>query len=34
MAELKMVFRGQVAQAPWKANWLFPHDRTQTPQEF
>jgi hypothetical protein len=33
MAELKMVFKGQVAQAPWKVNWLFPHESRQTPQE-
>lgn len=34
MAELKTVLRGQVAQAPWKVNWLLPHESTQTPQEF
>jgi hypothetical protein len=33
MAELKIVFKGQVAQAPWKENWLLPQERTQTPHE-
>jgi hypothetical protein len=33
MAALKTVFNGQVAQVPWKANWLAAQASTQTPQE-